>query len=155
MNKFKGFTIIELLVVIAIIAVLAAVVLINVAGYINKSKDSKMISEMHTVQVNGMASATTDGLYPPTVTLCSATAGTAWASILVTHGGALGANAKCAVNTADNTDGSGPGTKWCACALKLSETKYWCVDSTGFAGLRTTSCLTACSATKDNTCPAS
>ena len=34
----KGFTIIELLVVIAIIAVLAAIVLVNVTKYINKGK---------------------------------------------------------------------------------------------------------------------
>ena len=40
MQKSKGFTIIELLVVIAIIAVLAAIVLVNVTQYINKGKDA-------------------------------------------------------------------------------------------------------------------
>lgn len=42
MENKKGFTIIELVVVIAIIAILAAIVLINVSGYINKAKDASI-----------------------------------------------------------------------------------------------------------------
>lgn len=51
--KSKGFTIIELLVVIAIIAVLAAIVLVNVTQYINKSKVSAIEGNLATLQTNG------------------------------------------------------------------------------------------------------
>src|SRR4051812_9233943 len=52
-NVSKGFTIIELLVVIAIIAVLAAIVLVNVTGYINKGKDAATKGNMATILTNG------------------------------------------------------------------------------------------------------
>ncbi|MCX6721260.1 MAG: prepilin-type N-terminal cleavage/methylation domain-containing protein [Candidatus Staskawiczbacteria bacterium] len=42
----KGFTIIELVVVIAIIAILAAIVMVNVTQYINKAKNTAAMSEI-------------------------------------------------------------------------------------------------------------
>ena len=53
MKTSKGFTIIELLVVIAIIAVLAAVVLVNVTQYISKGKDAAAKGNMATLLTNG------------------------------------------------------------------------------------------------------
>src|SRR5437667_14039 len=50
--KQKGFTIIELLVVVAIIAVLAAIVLVNVTQYINKGKDAAIKGNMATILTN-------------------------------------------------------------------------------------------------------
>ena len=158
MNKSKGFTIIELVVVIAIIAILAAIVLINVTGYINRGKDAAMQAEMHTLQTDAAANSV-NGIYPATGTLCYPAAGNGfggeWGAIINTYSAT---NAVCAVNSEANSDGSAIGTKWCACVKELSPatTTYWCVDSTGFSGTRTSACLTNCgSNTKDNSCPAS
>jgi len=46
---FKGFSIVELIIVIAIIAVLAGIVLVNVTGYINKSKDARVKAEISEI----------------------------------------------------------------------------------------------------------
>src|SRR3989344_3007566 len=51
-KKSKGFTIIELLVVVAIIAVLAAIVLVNVTAYINRGKNAAIKGNLSTVLVN-------------------------------------------------------------------------------------------------------
>lgn len=44
-SKKKGFTLIELIAVIAILAILAAVLVPNIIGYINRAKQSKVISD--------------------------------------------------------------------------------------------------------------
>ena len=50
-NKSQiGFTIIELIVVIAIISVLAAIVLPNVSGYLQKAKTAAAVSEIRELQ---------------------------------------------------------------------------------------------------------
>lgn len=48
-KKKKGFTLIELMAVIAIIAILAAVLVPTVSGYINRSKKTAIITECRTV----------------------------------------------------------------------------------------------------------
>lgn len=48
-EKEKSFTIIELIVVIAIIAVLSAVVLTNVNGYMAKARDARRIADMRNI----------------------------------------------------------------------------------------------------------
>ena len=53
MQNKKGFTIIELLVVIAIIAVLAAVVLVNVTQYISKGKDAAAKGNLSSLMTSG------------------------------------------------------------------------------------------------------
>jgi len=62
----KGFTIIELLVVIAIIAVLAAIVLVNVNNSLAKSRDAKRVAEKNLV-IKALTMYFTDkGVWPPT-----------------------------------------------------------------------------------------
>ncbi len=63
MNHKKGFTIIELIIVIAIIAVLAAVVATSVSGYIKKSKDAAVKSNLTAVQKNATISFSAKSSY--------------------------------------------------------------------------------------------
>src|SRR3989344_2691579 len=63
MNKSKGFTIIELLVVVAIIAVLAAIVLVNVTQYINQGKNAAIKGNMTTMLTNAAVHYDTHGHY--------------------------------------------------------------------------------------------
>ena len=44
-NKKRGFTLIELMSVIAIIAILSAVLIPTISGYINRSKKSVVINQ--------------------------------------------------------------------------------------------------------------
>lgn len=63
MKKKKGFTLIELMAVIAIIAILAAVLVPTVTGYINRSKKTAIITQCRSV-VTAMETSnitTTDG----------------------------------------------------------------------------------------------
>lgn len=48
-KKKRGFTLIELMAVIAILAILAAVLVPTVTGYINRSKKSAVITQVRTV----------------------------------------------------------------------------------------------------------
>lgn len=48
-RKKKGFTLIELMAVIAIIAILAAVLVPTVSGYINRSKKTAVITQVRNV----------------------------------------------------------------------------------------------------------
>ena len=51
----KGFTLIELLVVVAILGVLAAVVALNVGGFIGRGHDEAACTELHNMQTAVLA----------------------------------------------------------------------------------------------------
>ena len=129
MYKQKGFTIIELIVVIAIIAILAAIVMMNVTGYINKGKDAAARGDLATLQANAIIfnSDSTKGngtfngfLSDPTYTQVS-TALTNLAYTLTSK--CNDTNGLCATTNA---------TTWCASVpLKADTTKSYCVDSSG------------------------
>lgn len=115
-NKSKGFTIIELLVVVAIIAVLAAIVLINVTSYINKGKDAAIKGNLASALIDSAVEFDTAGSYAG---FCAAAKWT---------------NISAAVTSAGGTDVTcqGTTTAFCACSkLKTDTTKTYCTDSRG------------------------
>ncbi len=121
-NKSKGFTIIELLVVVAIIAVLAAIVLVNVTGYINQGKNAAIKGNLATVLTNGAVFYDTTSSYSG---FCASSNFTAPSAAITSAGGA----AICAANATN--------TAWCACStLKVTSSEIanstFCVDSTGY-----------------------
>lgn len=138
MNKQKGFTIIELLVVIAIIAVLAAIVLVNVTSYINKGKDAGIKGNLSTLMTNAAVyfddAAKGNGDYTGFTADTTTGCGSPISSAVTAAGGTL----VCA-ETATT------GAAWCGCSqLKNDTTKYYCVDSTGTKVENTTACTTSC-----------
>ena len=64
MNMFKkngGFTLVELIVVIAILAILAGVAVPAYNGYITKSKDAAIITELDAIQTAAQAANAASG----------------------------------------------------------------------------------------------
>jgi len=116
----KGFTIIELLVVIAIIAVLAAIVLVNVTKYINKGKDAAIQGNLASVITNAAVAidgGATDVCANPTITAAITAAKTAYGDV--------------AGDTAFCKDAATTDTAWAACSQLKDADSYFCVDSTG------------------------
>jgi len=131
MKNSKGFTIIELLVVVAIIAVLAAIVLVNVTSYINKGKDAAIQGNMSSMLVNGAVYFDNNGNYT---------------SFLTSAGYTAPADAAKTANGGTVLTGVATSTAWCSCSpLKTSGT--FCVDSTGTKKTTATACATECPAT--------
>ena len=135
MKTSKGFTIIELLVVIAIIAVLAAVVMVNVTGYIAKGRDA-------AVKAN-LASAQTD-------------AAVYFDNNATSHGsdfagGTQVANIEAQITAAKGTPahaGSGATQDWCVCStLVTNSATVTCVDGTGAKVDKTSTCAVECPTT--------
>lgn len=138
MNKQKGFTIIELLVVVAIIAVLAAIVLVNVTGYINQGKNAAIKGNLATVLTNGAVFYDTNAAYTG---FCGNAYFTGPEAAITAAGG----TATCTV--------SADSTKWCACStLKVTSSEAagstFCVDSTGYkkVTINAGACATRCPA---------
>ena len=138
MKTSKGFTIIELLVVIAIIAVLAAVVMVNVTSYIGKSRDS-------AIKANLANSMTGFAVYAEGIP--TGTAACDNANVSTPYGAAAAISG--AESCADGVTGGG----YCACAQLISDTtKYFCVDSVGHKTETTIACSTDCVDTTDIVC---
>ena len=125
MQNKKGFTIIELLVVIAIIAVLAAVVLVNVTGYINKGKDAAAKGNLATLLING-------ALYYDDSTLGSGNylaGSTGGFNNSISWKKVSNALSNAGYTTITSTQNS---SNWCASVvLKTNNLNSYCVDSSG------------------------
>jgi prepilin-type N-terminal cleavage/methylation domain-containing protein len=123
-KKLKGFTIIELLIVVAIISVLAAVVLVNVTGYINKGKNTAIKANLASLLTNGSIffNSTGNGTY---FDFCSSS----YASNTEAAIKDAGESFTCVV--------SPTFAAWCSCStMKVTNidpiSSSFCVDSTGY-----------------------
>jgi len=137
-KKSKGFTIIELLVVVAIIAVLAAIVLVNVTGYINQGKNAAIKGNLSTVLTNAAVFYDSPSQGNGSYTAFCTNAYFTSPSAAVT---AAGGTAVCDVNAG--------GTSWCACStLKVTSAEgtgsTFCVDSTGYKKVTVATCDARC-----------
>lgn len=134
--RSQGFTLIELLVVIAIIGILSAVVLASLNTARNKGNDAAIQSNLSTVQTQAeIYYGDNSNAYGTNSTMesnCSATDNIFSDSTIAN-----------AITQADNANGSASpvcnvaanGTAYAASsALSTDNTKFWCVDSTGFSG---------------------
>lgn len=122
-KRYKGFTIIELLVVVSIIAVLAAIVLVNVASYINKGKDAAIRGNLSTILTNAAVYFDANGNYNTFCTNAYVTNPQNAAS--AAYGTGFTFNCTC-----DTAGCVATATKFCAQAT-LKNTNTFCVDSTG------------------------
>lgn len=142
-----GFTLIELIIVLLIIVVLAGVVLINVQGYIKKSKDAISKNDIQSLMISAGAAANNhpSGKYDPSYFNC--TTEKAWRDIITKD-----PNAICGTNS---SVGANQYNNFCACFLELSESTptYYCQDSTGVVTEQTVAqCSTECDLTRNALC---
>lgn len=138
-NRSRGFTLIELLVVIAIIGVLSAVVLASLNTARSKGNDAAIQANLSTIQTQAEIYYGDAGgnSYGPT---SSVTGACKVASTVFADGTIAKAidSAESANGTASNVVCNNLTTAYAISSpLSSDATKYWCVDSTGFAGQRT------------------
>jgi len=142
MSKFrKGFTLIELLVVIAIIGILSSVVLASLNTARGKGKDASTKSSVSSARAEAEIIYDNTGSY---LTVCTTNSGSKKLldAAVLANGGALTCNV-----TALTGANYAAGVTMTATGVPTGQ--YFCVDSSGAAGLRTTVLSTA------TVCPAS
>src|SRR5580765_1490831 len=123
----KGFTIIELLMVIAIIAVLAAIVLVNVTPYIAKGKDAAIKGNMSTILTNGAVfyDNQSPSTYVGFITGANCNTGDNTFTTPLAAITAAGGTVTCPASTATN---------FCVTTTLNLAGGTFCVDSTGYKG---------------------
>ncbi len=129
----KGFTIIELIIVIAIIAILAAIVLLNVTQYINKGEDTSIKANFYTIFTNSAVYSNNNSNYTGFFSDPGYTAPAAAAQS--ENGGTP------LVPSLDPT-----GYHFCVCSqLKVVSGDTYCIDDTGYKKETGSACSARCS----------
>lgn len=138
-NKVLGFTILELLVVVAIIAILAAISMAAISSSQNKSKNSKIKSQIANLRrVTEVYYASNSNTYGSSASNCTSGMFADTASDVAKF-----------VTTANYPSGTTLSCRASSTAWAVSSTLfgggYWCTDSTGAnkqtsSGVSTTAC---------------
>ena len=138
--------IVELLVVIAIIGVLSAVVLASLNTARSKGNDAAIESNLSTIQTQAEVDYASNTYYTlansygsnsALSTGCSA-ASTIFADPTIANAAAQAETANGSGTVTCNV--AAGGTAYAVSSTMVNDnTKYWCVDSTGFAGQKTSS----------------
>ncbi|MDP3882562.1 MAG: prepilin-type N-terminal cleavage/methylation domain-containing protein [Candidatus Staskawiczbacteria bacterium] len=140
-KNITGFTIIELLVVIAIIAVLAAIVLINVTRYIDKGKDAAAQGDLGTLFTNAITFYNEEGDFNGVKSDTNTDYGNVITGLASSKMGYVVVDT-CNASGADCDDDA--DSEWCASVeLKATSDESYCVDSSGAKKQSTTAICAA------------
>ena len=148
MTKRKGFTLIELLVVISIIGILASIVLVGLGGARKKAKDARITADLSQVRAIAELINSDNESYAST---CAADNLSLNENAPSPYGAQLRTIES---DIAEQQGGTTPtmscyaaANDYCISARLVTDTsKYYCIDSTGQAGITTTNpCATSSS----------
>ncbi|MFZ1075497.1 MAG: prepilin-type N-terminal cleavage/methylation domain-containing protein [Minisyncoccia bacterium] len=136
-KKRRGFTLIELLVVVAIIGILSSIIIAVLSLARSEANDAAIQSDFNTLQTQaevyygnngnkyGIAATSGDCTRPGTLFFSDSKI-----SGIITTTQQIGhATANCYTSV-------GPSVQQYAISMLLSTGRFWCIDSSGFAGSR-------------------